>query len=210
MFFKALTLLSSGLSLVHAAPPSIPGYSLTWSDDFLGRANSSPSSSNWIIDTGTSYPGGPANWGTGEVQTYTSSTSNLKLTGNGILQITARKDTSGRWTSSRIETRRTDFQARDGGKMRISARLSMPNVSGPSAVGYWPAFWSLGAQFRGNYQNWPSIGEYDIMENVNGQNRVWGVLHCGTSPGGRCNEPSGIGSSSSCPGSACQGNCKFF
>lgn len=44
------------------------------------------------------------------------------------------------------------------------------------------------------------------MENVNGINRVWGVLHCGTNPGGPCFETDGRVGSRECPGSACQGN----
>lgn len=32
------------------------------------------------------------------------------------------------------------------------------------------------------------------MENVNGVNRVAGTLHCGTAPGGPCDENNGIGS----------------
>jgi beta-glucanase (GH16 family) len=92
------------------------------------------------------------------------------------------------------------------GKMCIQARINMPNVSGPEAVGYWPAFWTLGGTFRGNYQNWPAIGEFDIMENVNGINSAWGTLHCGVDPGGPCNETLGISSNIACPGTSCQGN----
>lgn len=57
---------------------------------------------------------------------------------------------------------------------------------------------------QGNYQNWPAIGEFDVMENVNGINSVWGVLHCGVNPGGPCNETNGLGASRACPGSTCQ------
>jgi hypothetical protein len=62
----------------------------------------------------------------------------------------------------------------------------------------------LGAPYRGNWWNWPGIGEMDIMENVQGLNRVWGTVHCGTSPGGPCNEKSGIGNNIPCPGASCQ------
>lgn len=80
----------------------------------------------------------------------------------------------------------------------------MPNVTGAAAAGYWPAFWALGAPYRGNYWNWPAIGEFDIMENVNGINSVWAVLHCGVNPGGPCNETTGLGANRACPGSSCQ------
>ena len=42
------------------------------------------------------------------------------------------------------------------------------------------------------------------MENVNGINSVWGVLHCGVNPGGPCNETNGLGANRACPGSSCQ------
>src|ERR1043165_83549 len=115
-FCKIFAGLAVGLATVQAAIPSIPGFTLTWSDDFIGTAGSLPNPSNWIVDTGTSYPGGPANWGTGEIQTYTSSPNNLRLNGNGVLQITAIKSASGQWTSARIETQRTDFMAQPGGR----------------------------------------------------------------------------------------------
>ena len=81
----------------------------------------------------------------------------------------------------------------------------MPNVTGAAAKGYWPAFWALGAPFRGNYWNWPGIGELDIMENVQGLNNNWSTMHCGTSPGGPCNETTGIGGQRACDGATCQG-----
>lgn len=135
---------------------NLPGAILTprnlGGEDFIGGSNSLPNTGNWIIDTGTGYPGGPANWGTGEIQTYTSSVNNLKLDGNGNLLITALKDGGGRWTSARIETQRSDFMAQPGRKMLIQARINLPNISGQQAAGYWPAFWTLGSRYRGNYQ----------------------------------------------------------
>lgn len=169
-FLKCLVGLAALLSTANAAVPAISGFTLTWSDDFTGGTNAPPSSSTWIIDKGTAYPGGPANWGTGETQTYTSSVANLRQTGKGALEIVALKSSSGAWTSGRIETQRKDFMAKAGGAMRVQARLALPTVKQPA--GYWPAFWALGAAYRGNYTNWPSIGELDIMESVNGANKA--------------------------------------
>jgi len=177
-----------------------------WSDNFDGPAGSLPSADNWIIDTGHGYPGGPDNWGTGAIQEYTANPDNLQLDGSGNLTITPRRDGSGNWTSARIETQRKDFKPPSGGVLAIEARISLPNVSGRQALGYWPAFWALGGPYRGNYWNWPAIGEFDILENVNGINQAWGVLHCGVQQGGPCNETEGIGNSTECPGSPCQGN----
>ncbi|WP_062428704.1 glycoside hydrolase family 16 protein [Herbidospora daliensis] len=193
-----------GIPAAASVPSTPSGWSLVWADDFTGSANSLPSSSNWIIDTGYGYSGGPSNWGTGEIQQYTSNTQNLSLDGSGNLRITPIKASNGSWTSGRIETRRADFKPSAGGVLRIEGRIQMPNVTGASAMGYWPAFWSLGAPYRGNYWNWPGIGELDIMENVNGVNAVWGTLHCGVNPGGPCNETNGLGASRACPNSSCQ------
>ncbi|WP_327137808.1 glycoside hydrolase family 16 protein [Streptomyces sp. NBC_01340] len=200
-----LSLAVAAVLPANASAPTAPaGWSQVFVDDFTGAAGSGVNTSNWQYDTGTSYPGGAANWGTGEVETMTSSTNNVALDGNGNLLITPRRDASGNWTSGRIETTRTDFQPPAGGKLRVEARLQMPNVTGAAAKGYWPAFWTLGAPYRGNYQNWPSVGELDIMENVQGLNTEWATMHCGTNPGGPCNETSGIGGNTPCAGTTCQ------
>ena len=192
----------AGLPAAEAAP--VPdGWSTVWSDDFNGAAGSLPGS-DWQIDTGTSYPGGPPAWGTWEVQTYTDSTANLYTDGKGNLNIKPLRDASGKWTSARIETKRSNFKPAAGAVLAIESRIQMPNVTGDKALGYWPAFWALGSPYRGNWWNWPGIGELDIMENVNGMDRVWAVLHCGVNPGGPCNESTGIAGYRACPGSSCQ------
>lgn len=168
-----------------------------WRSDFDGPAGAPPSEEDWNIETGTGYEGGPPNWGTGETQTYTDDPANLALDGDGNLKFTALKD-GDTWTSGRIETKRTDFAAADGGTMRIEASIKLPDVSGDEALGYWPAFWTLGDEYRGDYWNWPGVGEFDIMENVNGLDRTWGVLHCGVDPGGPCNETEGLGAPVEC------------
>ncbi|WP_431783561.1 glycoside hydrolase family 16 protein [Streptomyces chumphonensis] len=202
-----LAVLASGLGTSSARgdiPPPADGWELQWGDDFTGPDRTPPSGEKWITDLGHSYPGGPANWGTGEIQRYTDSPDNLSLDGNGNLRITPLRDGAGNWTSGRIETRRSDFKAPEDGTLRIESRLRMPDVAGEQALGYWSAFWALGSPYRGDYWNWPGIGEFDVMENVNGMNRVWGVLHCGVAPGGPCDENNGLGASRPCPGTSCQ------
>jgi len=125
----------------------------------------------------------------------TNSTANVFQDGAGRLAIKPIRNASGQWTSGRIETQRTDFAAPAGGKLRVEASIQQPNVSGAAAAGYWPAFWMLGAAARPvGATNWPSIGEIDIMEDINGRSSVFSTLHCGTNPGGPCNETTGLGS----------------
>jgi hypothetical protein len=166
-----------------AAPGAVPGPPSGWttqfSDDFNGSAGSG-AGSQWQYDTG---PG--SNFGTGEIETMTNSTSNVHLDGNGDLDITALGSGSN-WTSGRIQTTSANVGAPAGGELEVTASIEQPNPS--SGLGYWPAFWMLGPG------QWPENGEVDIMEDVNALSEVAGTVHCGTYPGGVCNEGNGIGS----------------
>ncbi|MFE2287095.1 acyltransferase family protein [Streptomyces sp. NPDC059443] len=181
-------------AVAASAAPKASGWTELLRDDFDGPAGSAPSAANWLHDIGTCYPGCPApQWGTGEIETMTDSTDNVRLDGKGVLEIVpTRKD--GRWSSGRIETRRSDFAPPPGGTLRIEASIALPEVAGPKAAGYWPAFWTLGAPLRDGYTGWPGIGELDVMESVNGRDSVYATLHCGILEGGPCREPAGLSS----------------
>jgi hypothetical protein len=156
-------------------PPS--GWSTVFSDDFNGSSGSGIDS-QWMYDTG---PG--SNFGTGEIETMTNSTSNVHLDGNGNLDITALGSGSS-WTSGRVQTTSANVGAPAGGELEVTASIQQPT----GGLGYWPAFWMLGPG------QWPENGEIDIMEDVNSLSELSGTIHCGTDPGGPCNEPNGIGS----------------
>ena len=176
-------------------PNAAAGWTTVWSDGFDGPAGSPVDSKNWLHSTGTGYQGGAANWGTGEVEVMTDKIENSHLDGQGRLAITPIREASGRWTSARLETRRTDFQPPAGGVLRVEASIQQPAVTGPEALGYWSAFWMLGGPSRAvASRNWPGIGEMDIMEVANGLSTVFGTLHCGVAPGGPCGESDGISS----------------
>ncbi len=79
--------------------------------------------------------------------------------------------------------------------LRIEASIEQPNVNTTNGKGYWPAFWALGDAARPvGASNWPSIGELDIMEDINGRGSVFGTVHGGTNPGGPFHETTGLGS----------------
>lgn len=179
-------------------------WSQVWGDDFSGTNGTALSASNWQYDTGTSYPGGAGNWGTGEVETNTNSTANVYEDGHGHLAIKPLRNASGQWTSGRVETKSSSFAAPAGGELAIEASIQLPNVTGAAAQGYWPAFWALGSAFRGNYNNWPGIGELDAMENINGTNKENGTLHCGNAFSGPCHETAGLSGHATCTGTTCQ------
>ncbi|WP_205875324.1 PE domain-containing protein [Mycobacterium camsae] len=174
------------------------GFTEIFRDDFTGAAGSGVNRLNWIYDIGTQYGFGNSapQWGTWEIETMTDSTQNVYLDGSGHLAIKPIRDPAGHWTSGRIETVRTDFAAPTGGVMRIEASIQQPNVNPTNGQGYWPAFWALGEAARPvGATNWPSIGEIDIMEAINGRGSVWSTLHGNVWAGGPpFNEPTGISS----------------
>ena len=170
-----LALPAGSANATVPGPPS--GWTTVFSDDFTGASGSGPSGS-WIYDTG---PG--SSFGTGEIETMTNSSANVHLDGAGNLDITA-LNKGGNWTSGRIQTSSANVGAPAGGKLEVTASIRQP----AGGLGYWPAFWMLGPG------QWPENGEIDIMEDVNALSEVAGTIHCGTYPGGPCNEGNGIGS----------------
>jgi hypothetical protein len=150
---------------------------------------------NWVVNsvkTGSAngYPGGPAQFGTDEIETVGDDPSNLAVV-DGRLRITPTR-VGDRWFSARIETARV-FKPAAGAVMRVEARIQLPNVHGPEAAGYWPAFWMMGSTQRDMRWAWPACGEFDITESVNGVNRNWATVHGGPASlwGGPFGEPSG-------------------
>jgi beta-glucanase (GH16 family) len=171
-FVIALTLVAGTTATTVASaqaepvPPAPSGWTTVFSDDFAGPAGSAPSAANWFYDIGTGY-------GTGEKEHTTNSTDNVYLDGTGHLVLKAIRNDST-WTSGRIESTRDDFQAPPGGKLEMTASIKQPNPS--NGLGYWPAFWALGAPMRSG-GGWPQSGEIDMMEDVNGLDAASQTLH---------------------------------
>lgn len=79
------------LSIIFIRRVDAAKWRTLWRDDFNGALGTLPSRNDWIIDRGTSYPGGPDNWGTGEVESYTNNADNVSVDGRGFLRITPRR-----------------------------------------------------------------------------------------------------------------------
>ncbi|GAB3227781.1 hypothetical protein GCM10027346_11530 [Hymenobacter seoulensis] len=142
------------LWLLGTAPAQAQTYQQVWADEFTNGISSS-----WVFETG----GG--GWGNNEKQYYQRANATVA---NGILQITAKKETVGGmpYTSSRMKTQGTkEFKF---GK--IEARMKLP-----LGQGLWPAFWMLGSNI--NTVSWPACGEIDVMEHINSENKVYGTVH---------------------------------
>lgn len=120
-----------------------------WSDEF--EYTGLPDPAKWGYDVG----GG--GYGNQELQYYTESRLENASVGNGMLSITAKKESYGgnNYTSARLVTRgKGDWLY---GKVEVRAKL-------PRGRGMWPAIWLLPTDWA--YGNWPASGELDMMENV--------------------------------------------
>ncbi|KAJ2906457.1 Beta-glucanase [Zalerion maritima] len=158
---------------------------------FQDSFNTSASlSNNWIFDLGHNYVDpedssytGPDNWGTGEIQSCTDASQNVEAD-NGLF-ITPLKTKSREWTSSRIETKDT-FEPVEGAKMRFEFVFTLFDENTKFMKGIWPAIWMMSAEYReadqgyqtgGKYWNWPTVGEIDVMENINGEDGIYNAVH---------------------------------
>ena len=124
-------------------------WSLVWSDEFDGAAGAPIDTSIWTHDVGGD------GWGNEQLEYNTDRTDNVRLSGDGFLEIVALQENyeSNSYTSGRIKTEGGYEQ----GYGRYEARIKMP-----AGKGLWPAFWMLGANF--SEVGWPTCGEVDIME----------------------------------------------
>ncbi|HEX3650813.1 MAG TPA: hypothetical protein VHV49_20500, partial [Pseudonocardiaceae bacterium] len=94
--------IQAGQDAAAAVPTAVPsavpapptGWSTVFSDDFTGAAGTGLDTSKWLYDLGTSYAGGAANWGTGEVESMTNSTANVFQDGGGHLVIKPIRDSA--------------------------------------------------------------------------------------------------------------------
>ena len=143
------------------------GYSLVWSDEFDGQ---SIDPSNWVFETGdgTNY-GLPSGWGNNELQIYTNTSDNARLTmddGNEVLAITALKNGEN-YTSAKLTTE--GLRSMLYGRLEIRAKV-------PSGNGLWPALWLLGENRP--IIDWPGCGEIDIMEVLGREpSKMYTTLH---------------------------------
>lgn len=140
-------------------------WTLAWSDEFNGSANSLINPQTWQFETGILKVNN-------EVEYYCAPGSNTSpcnptvpnayIDGEGhlviqALRINSRIDPfSASWTSARLNTG-NNLQSFHYG--RIESRMSLP-----IGAGLFPAFWSLGNNM--DSVGWPASGETDFMENV--------------------------------------------
>ncbi|MDO4703226.1 MAG: glycoside hydrolase family 16 protein [Tannerella sp.] len=136
---------------------------LVWNDEF--DYEGLPDTTKWSYDT----QGNAWNWGNNEAQFYTADNLDNASVKNGILTITAWKETieNKHYTSARLIMKaKGDWLY---GRFEVRAKL-------PEGKGTWPAIWMLPTDSE--YGEWPASGEIDIMENVGyDPNHIVGTAH---------------------------------
>jgi beta-glucanase (GH16 family) len=135
----------------------LPGWKLTWSDEFNGPDGSAVDPTKWKHDVGGT------GWGNNELEYYTDGMQNAVVQG-GNLVITATAQGASqykcsygtcKYTSARLLTKGL-FSQQYG---RFEARAQMP-----TGKGLWPAIWALGDNI--DTVSWPACGEIDFMETI--------------------------------------------
>ena len=164
---------------------SLPGWKLTWSDEFEGANGSPPNPTYWTHDVGGD------GWGNDELEYYTDGAANTYLENGSLVIVATSAGASAHscandgtpgpcmYTSGRIRTQPgTGFTGFAQAYGRFEARMKLP-----TGQGLWPAFWMLGTTI--STVNWPACGEIDVMENL-GQapTTVYGHLHMAESSSG--------------------------
>jgi beta-glucanase (GH16 family) len=157
-------------SLSTDSAPSIPGFTLAWSDDFNGPAGTAVNANNWLSYTGPVY--------NNEIERYTSSTANAQLSGSGQVYIIPLKDNTGAWTSARLHGM-SSFACDPGRAMILQASIRLGTNPPSNQQGIWPAFWALGESVNDPSVGWPESGEWDILELTNGSNVNNATIHFG-------------------------------
>jgi len=125
-----------------------------------------------------------------ELQTYLP--EKATQASNGEITLKAEKHSNGWITSAKVETlgiwtTSTDSRVKDRGYIEVRATLPA-KVDGWQYKGSWPAIWMLGVG------SWPSHGELDIVEMVNGKPKIWMTTHSSSHHGGNGQHPNGGGS----------------
>jgi beta-glucanase (GH16 family) len=139
-------------SLSPAAPE---GYRLVWNDEFNAKGKPDPAS--WDYEKGFVR--------NEELQWYQAQNANV---GNGVLTIDGKREQvknpvyeagSRDWKRNREHAEYTAASIHTSGKREFQYGIIEVRAKIDTAMGMWPAIWTLGVTKR-----WPANGEVDLME----------------------------------------------
>ena len=150
-------------------PPASPfvsfcdtdGFEQVWADEFSGTTLDN---SSWTVDLAANDS---------RVRDSQGTADNVYLDGEGSLVLRSQRQRAGafNFTSGAVETRGKRSWR---GLTRACVRAQLPGGGGgKSGQGIWPAHWMM----PDNSACWPSNGEIDIMEMINGDGTTHATYH---------------------------------
>ena len=154
LLFLAVCVLTIHVAIAQSPAPSTGSGKFTrlvWADEF--NTTGLPDTTKWNFEQGYIR--------NREMQYYTRARRENAVVANGVLTITATKDSfveNGKVhpvTSASLVTK--GKQAWTYGRIEVRAKI-------PSSLGTWPAIWTLGTNI--GRVGWPACGEIDILEHV--------------------------------------------
>ncbi|MGO8671474.1 MAG: fibronectin type III domain-containing protein, partial [Capsulimonadaceae bacterium] len=162
--FTGKNVLRSGLlaclvtGLFSLAGPAHAQYTQVWEDTFPGASGSAPNAANWAYQTGN-------NWGNGELDYGTTSTSNAYLSGNNSLILAAQYNGT-EYTDGHLTTQGIRYYGPYG---EVQADVEIFGSATPAdSQGIGEAFWAMGEDYVTTGVPWPYCGEIDMLETHGG------------------------------------------
>ncbi|PSL07155.1 family 16 glycosylhydrolase [Cecembia rubra] len=164
--FLLLTAIGISCNPINKIPENeiaVPeGYELVWHDEF--DIDGKPDQKFWSYEVGLKR--------NHELQYYLSKNANIK---NGVLVIEGKQEkvknrafdpTSNDWRKNQEFAQYSSASINTKGKMSFKYGILEVSAKIDTALGMWPAIWTLGIS-----HNWPANGEIDMMEYylVNGE-----------------------------------------
>ena len=136
-------------------------YNLIWSDEFNIPAGSTVDPNTWVPQNGDGSAFGNRGWGNNERQWYTEKSAAVNSSGSLIINATrAGADTYTCYYKAPCEWISSKFVTKD--KVGFKYGRIEAKIKGSPGLGYWGAFWLLGANI--DDRGWPWCGEIDVTE----------------------------------------------
>ena len=177
----ALLLLRAAAAATPASFCDDDGWTEVWADHFNGT---DLDTSSWTVDL---------NAGDSRVRDSQGTADNVYLE-DGDLVLRSQEQSAGKWnyTSGAVQTMGKQSWK---GLTRACVRARLPGGEGgegprKDSAGIWPAHWMM----PDNKACWPSNGEIDIMEMVNGDGITHATYHWRERETGGCGDTCGNGS----------------
>ena len=176
-----MALLATLATAADASFCAQSGWSQIWADEFSGSALNT---SAWTVDL---------NAGDSRVRDSQGTADNVYLEDGALVLRSQHETVAGsayNYTSGAVETK-DKVSWKHAGGIRACVRAKLPGGETGHGQGIWPAHWMM----PDDTSCWPSHGEIDIMEMINGDGTTHATYHWRMREIGGCGDKCANGSS---------------